>query len=119
MRVFSGVCSPHPPGLGIAFVSAVHAKVPVLLHDRSPAQIKSGLSLFDKILAKDVSKGKLTSEAAKEARARVTVVDDLKHFRDADLVIEVRAYPLLSSMPRAPYAFLRCIPAFLSVYARM
>ena len=91
----------------------------MLLHDRSPAQIKSGLSLLDKILAKDVSKGKLTSEAAKEARARVTVVDDLKHFRDADLVIEVCAYPLLSSMPRAPYAFLRCIPAFLSVYARM
>ena len=30
-------------GLGIAFVSAVHAKVPVLLHDRSSAQVKSEL----------------------------------------------------------------------------
>lgn len=76
-------------GLGIAFVSAVHAKVPVLLHDKSHAQIKSGLGLMDKILAKDVSKGKLTSEAAKEARDRVTVVDDFKHFREADMVIEV------------------------------
>ena len=76
-------------GLGIAFVSAVHAKVPVLLYDKSPAQIKSGLGLMDKILAKDVSKGKLTSEAAKEARERVTAVDDLKHFRDAYMVIEV------------------------------
>ncbi|KAI0710309.1 3-hydroxyacyl-CoA dehydrogenase [Cerioporus squamosus] len=78
-------------GLGIAFVSAVHAKVPVLLYDKSPAQIKSGLGLMDKILAKDVSKGKLTSEAAKEARDRVSVVDDMKHFRDANLVIEAVA----------------------------
>ncbi len=76
-------------GLGITFVSAVHAKVPVLLYDKSPAQIKSGLGLMDKILAKDVSKGKLTSEAAKEARDRVAVVDELKHFQGADLVIEV------------------------------
>ena len=70
-------------------MSAVHAKVPVLLHDRSAAQIKSGLALFDKILAKDVSKGKMTSEAAKEARDRVAVVDDLKGLKDVDLVVEV------------------------------
>ena len=44
---------------------------------------------MDKILAKDVSKGKLASEAAKEARDRVTVVDSLSNFRDADMVIEV------------------------------
>ena len=70
-------------------MSAVHAKVPVLLHDRSSAQVKSGLAFFDKIISKDVSKGKLTSEAAKEARDRITVVDDLKGFRDADMVVEV------------------------------
>ena len=70
-------------------MSAVHAKVPVLLHDRSSAQVKSGLALFDKIISKDVSKGKLTSEAAKEARDRITVVGDLKGFRDADMVVEV------------------------------
>ncbi|KAI1785292.1 3-hydroxyacyl-CoA dehydrogenase [Ganoderma leucocontextum] len=84
----AGVIGAGQMGLGIAFVSAVHAKIPVLLHDRSSAQIKSGLALFDKIISKDVSKGKLTSEAAKEARDRVTVVDDLKGFRDADMVIE-------------------------------
>ena len=86
-------------GLGIAFVSAVHAKVPVLLHDRSSAQVKSGLALFDKILSKDVSKGKLTSEAAKEARDRVTVVDDLKDFRDADIVIEVSSLTFSLNSP--------------------
>ncbi|KAM5545016.1 hypothetical protein V8D89_001127 [Ganoderma adspersum] len=84
----AGVIGAGQMGLGIAFVSAVHAKVPVLLHDRSSAQVKSGLALFDKILSKDVSKGKLTSEAAKEARDRITVVDDLKDLRDADMVVE-------------------------------
>ncbi|KAJ8501810.1 hypothetical protein ONZ51_g424 [Trametes cubensis] len=83
-----GVIGAGQMGLGIAFVSAVHAKVPVLLHDRSAAQIKSGLSLMDKLLAKDVSKGKITQEAAKEARDRVTVVDSTKSFRDADMVVE-------------------------------
>ena len=76
-------------GLGIAFVSAVHAKVPVLLHDRSATQVKSGLSLMDKLLAKDVAKGKMTQEAAKEARDRVSVVDSLSNFRDTDMVVEV------------------------------
>lgn len=73
-------------------MSAVHAKIPILLYDRSPAQVKSGLALMDKILAKNVSKGKLTSEAAKEARDRITIVDDLKHFKDAELVIEVSVH---------------------------
>lgn len=46
---------------------------------------------MDKLLAKDVSKGKLESEAAKEARDRVVVVGEegIKGFRDLDLVVEV------------------------------
>ena len=76
-------------GLGIAFVSAVHAKVPVLLHDRSSAQVKSGLALMDKLLAKDVAKGKISREAVKEARDRVTVVEGLPNLRDVDMVVEV------------------------------
>ncbi len=113
-------------GLGIAFVSAVHAKVPVLLYDKSPAQIKSGLGLMDKILAKDVSKGKLTSEAAKEARDRVSVVDELKHFQGADLVIEVcvvfmcvRLQALENALPQACSATLPCVRACVSdaIYA--
>ena len=83
-------------GLGIAFVSAVHAKVPVLLHDRSGAQVKSGLALMDKLLAKDVAKGKITQEAANEARDRVTVVDGLPNFREVDMVVEVSSSSLYS-----------------------
>jgi 3-hydroxybutyryl-CoA dehydrogenase len=79
-------------GTGIALVSALRAKVPVLIHDRSSDQINKGLSLVDKLLAKDVSKGKLTSEQAKEAKDRIGVVgpeQGLKGFRDVDMVVEV------------------------------
>jgi len=78
-------------GLGIAYVASVKAKVPVLLHDRSEAQIKKGLSLMDKLLAKDVSKGKLKEIDAKEARDRVTIVSadtGIKGLRDVDMVVE-------------------------------
>lgn len=76
-------------GLGIAYVSALRAKIPVLLSDKSQTQIKSGLALFDKLLAKDVDKGKFTSEEAKEARDRLRVVEDVKSMRDVDMVVEV------------------------------
>lgn len=80
-------------GLGITYVAALRAKVPVLLVDKSPSQIQKGLSLMDKLLAKDVLKGKISEADAKEARERVTVVPGgtgLRSFKDVDMVIEVR-----------------------------
>lgn len=53
---------------------------------------------MDKLLAKDVSKGKIQEIEAKEARDRMIVLDydtqGVKGFRDADMVIEV-----ISSVP--------------------
>ncbi|KAJ7647828.1 3-hydroxyacyl-CoA dehydrogenase [Roridomyces roridus] len=89
-----GVLGAGQMGLGIAFVSALRAKVPVLLHDRSPEQVTKGLALMDKLLAKDVSKGRITTEAAKDARERVTVVD-AKGLRDVDMVVEAVSENLL------------------------
>ncbi|KAK7057713.1 3-hydroxybutyryl-CoA dehydrogenase [Favolaschia claudopus] len=83
-----GVLGAGQMGLGIAFVSALRAKVPVLLHDRSADQVKKGLSLMDKLLDKDVGKGRITADDAKDARGRVTVVPDLKGMRDVDMVVE-------------------------------
>lgn len=77
-------------GTGIALVSAMHAKIPVLLHDRSKDQIAKGLALVDKLLAKDVGKGRLTDLQAKETRERISVVSSLDGFRDVDMVVEVR-----------------------------
>ncbi|KAJ3576501.1 hypothetical protein NP233_g380 [Leucocoprinus birnbaumii] len=83
-----GVLGSGQMGTGIALVSALRAKVPVLVHDRSPEQVKKGLALVDKLLAKDVSKGRLTTEDAKDAKDRISVVDELKGLRDVDMVVE-------------------------------
>ena len=87
-----GVLGAGQMGTGIALVSALRAKVPVLLHDRSSEQVSKGLSLVDKLLTKDVAKGQLTNEEAKEARDKITVVNPelgIKGLRDVDMVIEV------------------------------
>jgi len=86
-----GVLGAGQMGLGIAYVAAVKAKVPVLLYDRSDVQIKKGLSLMDKLLAKDVAKGKLKELEAKEAKERVTVIPNeqgIRGLRDVDMAIE-------------------------------
>ena len=89
-----GVLGAGQMGTGIALVAALRAKVPVLLHDRSPEQITKGLGLMDKLLAKDVAKGRITSEQSKEARDRVNVVSveaGVSGLRDVDMVVEVCA----------------------------
>lgn len=60
---------------------------------RSKEQVTNSLKFMDKLLAKDISKGKIQDAEAKEARDRITVLDydtqGIKGFRDADMVIEV------------------------------
>ncbi|KAI9465189.1 3-hydroxyacyl-CoA dehydrogenase [Lactarius psammicola] len=78
-------------GLGIAYVAALRAKVSVQLYDRSSDQVTKGLSLMDKLLAKDVAKGKIQEADARQARERVSVVDravGVRALRDTDMVIE-------------------------------
>lgn len=84
-----GVVGAGQMGLGIAYVAALRAKVPVLVHDRSEVQLKKSFALMDKLLGKDVAKGKITELEAKEARERVSIVDQLHGLRDVDMVIEV------------------------------
>lgn len=83
-------------GLGIAYVASTRAQLPVLIFDKSKDQIERSLSLMDKLLAKDVKKGKLQESEAKDARGRITVVDDMKAFRDVDMCIEVSWLHLIS-----------------------
>ena len=89
-----GVLGAGQMGTGIALVSALRAKVPVLLHDKSPDQLNKGLSLVDKLLEKDVGKGRITSEEAKDARDKIRVVDSLGDMKDVDMVVEVR-FPVI------------------------
>ncbi|KAH0829070.1 3-hydroxyacyl-CoA dehydrogenase [Lanmaoa asiatica] len=83
-----GILGAGQMGTGIAFVSALRAKVPVLLHDTSPTQLTHSLSFLSTLLSKDVSKGRLTPTEAAEAKDRVRVVDTLAAMRDVDMVVE-------------------------------
>ena len=83
-----GILGAGQMGTGIALVSALRAKVPVLLHDKSKDQVSRGLAFMDKLLAKDVAKGRLQPSEAQEARARIRTVDTLEDMREVDMAIE-------------------------------
>jgi len=86
-----GVIGAGQMGLGIAYVAALKAKVPVQLYDRSLEQVTNGLKFMDRLLAKDVAKGKIQEADARHARERVSVVDQavgVRALRDVDMVIE-------------------------------
>ncbi|PAV24231.1 3-hydroxybutyryl- dehydrogenase [Pyrrhoderma noxium] len=86
-----GVLGAGQMGLGIAYVAALRAKVDVLLYDKSSTQLDRGLRLMDKLLAKDVAKGKIVEMEAQAARSRITIVPQDKGIpglRDVDMVVE-------------------------------
>jgi 3-hydroxybutyryl-CoA dehydrogenase len=78
----------------ISYVTALHAKIPVILHDPSPSVLSSALAKFETLLAKDVAKSRITKSVADEVRERLKGVrgDGTEGEimpRDTDLVIEV------------------------------
>ncbi|KAL4793803.1 3-hydroxyacyl-CoA dehydrogenase [Aspergillus venezuelensis] len=83
-----GVIGAGQMGLGIALVAAQKAGVPVTLVDNSQASIDKGLKFADKLLEKDVSKERITREAADAARGRITSSLKLDDLFSVDFVIE-------------------------------
>lgn len=75
-------------GIGIAFVAAVIAKLPVTVLDKNDEQMRKGLDFLESILAKDVKKGKITQGDKKDALGRIRTTKNIKDFGDADCVIE-------------------------------
>lgn len=59
-------------GLGIAYVSALHAKIPTTIYDPSDKVLSKALTHLDKLLERDVSKGRFSKEDATAARERVS-----------------------------------------------
>jgi hypothetical protein len=88
-----GVLGAGQMGLGIAYVAALRAQVPrVLLCDRSEPQITRSLALMDRLLAKDVQKGRLSDVDARAARERIVVVKEgISGLGECDMVVEVRS----------------------------
>jgi 3-hydroxybutyryl-CoA dehydrogenase len=74
-------------GSGIAEVAA-KAGVEVVLRSRQRASADAMVAGLEKSLAKQVERGKLEEQAAKEITARVSATDDLHALHDCDLVLE-------------------------------
>ncbi|KAF2852182.1 hypothetical protein T440DRAFT_446693 [Plenodomus tracheiphilus IPT5] len=83
-----GVIGAGQMGLGIALVAAQRASLPVTLIDTSESSLAKGLSFANKLLAKDVSKGRLSQSDADATRARLTSSTTLSSLSDVDFVIE-------------------------------
>jgi 3-hydroxyacyl-CoA dehydrogenase/enoyl-CoA hydratase/3-hydroxybutyryl-CoA epimerase len=74
-------------GAGIAYVSA-RAGMEVILKDVSLESAQKGKAYSEKLLAKAVSRGKMTQEAADEVLARITATDNPADAKGCDLLIE-------------------------------
>ncbi|KAK7191370.1 hypothetical protein DPSP01_003018 [Paraphaeosphaeria sporulosa] len=83
-----GVIGAGQMGLGIALVAAQRANLPVQLIDSSQASIDKGLKFADKLLEKDVGKGRISKEDAAATRERLTSSTKLEDLSDVDFVIE-------------------------------
>lgn len=75
-------------------MTALHARVPLTLHEPSPTVLSSALKRLDGLLSRDVEKGRISKDEADAARGRVRGVEgDAAKGQgletDVDLVIEV------------------------------
>lgn len=97
-------------GLGIALVATLKARVPVTLVDSSQASLDKGLKFADKLLAKDVSKQRLSQSDADAARALLSPTTKIEGLSKADFVIE--AVPEILSLKTSIFGQLaRVAPA--------
>ncbi|KAJ3947329.1 uncharacterized protein N0V96_003720 [Colletotrichum fioriniae] len=83
-----GVIGAGQMGLGIALVAAQRAQVPVTLVDANKAALDKGLAFAEKLLAKDVSKSRITQEQADKARSLLSPATSIDELSDVDFVIE-------------------------------
>lgn len=83
-----GVIGAGQMGLGIALVAARAAGVPVTVVDNSQKSLDKGFAFAEKLLAKDVTKEKLSQADADAARERLTATTKTDDLHDVDMVIE-------------------------------
>ncbi|EJT96951.1 3-hydroxybutyryl-CoA dehydrogenase [Dacryopinax primogenitus] len=90
-----GIVGAGQMGMGIALTAASRAALPVKVFDKSSQQIEGGLKLVASLLAKDVHKGRISTDESKDVHSRISVVSALDKLKDCDLVVEAAAENLL------------------------
>ncbi len=82
-----GVLGAGMMGSGVAYVAAV-AGLRVVLLDVTSAQAARGRAYAEKILAREIERGRRTAESAAEVLARIEATDRYEQLADCELVIE-------------------------------
>jgi 3-hydroxyacyl-CoA dehydrogenase/enoyl-CoA hydratase/3-hydroxybutyryl-CoA epimerase len=82
-----GVIGAGLMGAGIAYASALNGLYVVLL-DATTEKVKAGKQSIDKLISKQVARGKTTEQAKNGILDRIMVTTDYAALQDVDLVIE-------------------------------
>ncbi|KAI3641276.1 hypothetical protein MIR68_000748 [Amoeboaphelidium protococcarum] len=86
-----GIVGAGQMGTGIAYVAALHAQLPVLLHDASQAQLDRQMKFINSLLQKDLSKNKITQQDVDRTRSLIQCTQSGQSLADdpeVDFVIE-------------------------------
>eukprot|EP01120_Amphizonella_sp_Union-15-10_P004655 TRINITY_DN1530_c0_g2_i1.p1 TRINITY_DN1530_c0_g2~~TRINITY_DN1530_c0_g2_i1.p1 ORF type:complete len:307 (-),score=53.98 TRINITY_DN1530_c0_g2_i1:102-1022(-) len=83
-----GIIGAGQMGTGIAKVAAHTANLKVVLMDVKPDFLKKSVQFIDKLIAKDVEKGKATKEESEKVKASISTTTELKGLSDVDYIIE-------------------------------
>lgn len=75
-------------GAGIAQVASQISKLDVLILDANTANLDKSLKHMDKVLAKNVAKGKMTEQEAQETKQRIKIASDYKALEAVDFAVE-------------------------------
>ncbi|KAJ2518145.1 hypothetical protein GGI11_000666 [Coemansia sp. RSA 2049] len=76
-------------GIGIGLVAARVARLNVQFIDSSADQLTKGLAFLDKLLVKDVGRGRCTEEERSDIKARISTAGSVAEMADtADFVVE-------------------------------
>ncbi|KAG5921816.1 hypothetical protein E4U42_005702 [Claviceps africana] len=107
-----GVVGAGQMGLGIALVAAQKAQVPVTLIDTSDKALDKGLAFAEKLLAKDVSKSRITQAEADKARSLLKPSTNMEDLSSVDFVIEA-----VPEIPKLKYGIFENLARICSKHA--
>jgi 3-hydroxybutyryl-CoA dehydrogenase len=84
-----GIIGAGQMGIGIAYVGALRAKIPVTILDSKAEALKRGQKFMNVLLQKDVLKGKITQDEADDVLKHIKLTSKLSDFKDSNFLIEV------------------------------
>ena len=95
-----GIIGAGQMGIGIAYVGALRAKLPVTILDSKADALKRGQKFINVLLQKDILKGRITQEEADDALKNIKITSNTTDFKSCNFLIEVRNYSIIQGCNR-------------------